>query len=68
VEVLGDGEHQGLVLWNALNFVTPFARNLDRSLDCLCTSIHWQDHVKSKELGSIFGEAGEYIVIEGTTT
>jgi hypothetical protein len=67
MEVLLHGEDQGLILWNTLNLVSPFARNLDGCFDGLGTCVHGKDHVKAKQLGRILGEAGEDIIVEGTT-
>lgn len=67
MEVLLYGEDQSLVLRNALDLVTPLARNLDCCLDCLRSSVHWEDHVKAKELGRVLSEAWEHIVVECPT-
>jgi hypothetical protein len=67
VEVLLDREDQSLVLGDALDFVSPLARNLHCGLNSLSTSVHGQDHVESKQLGGVLGEAWEHIVVEGTT-
>lgn len=40
MEILGDREHQCLVLWYALDLVTPLARHLDCGLYSLSTSVH----------------------------
>lgn len=66
MEVLGHTQDQCLILWYTLRFIAPFPRYLHGSLNRLCASVHWQDHVKSKEIGNEFGKAWEYIVIEGT--
>lgn len=65
MEVVFGTQDYRLILWNALDLVTPLARNLDARLDCLSASIHGQDHVVAKELGDEFGEPGEYIIVEG---
>jgi hypothetical protein len=67
MEVLLDGEDQGLVLWNAFDLVSPLARDLDRRLDRLRARVHGQDHVEAEQLGGILGEAREDIVVEGST-
>jgi hypothetical protein len=67
VEILLYGEDQRLVLLDTLDFVTPLARDLDSCLNGLCTSVHGQDHVEAEQLGGIFGEAREDIVVEGAT-
>jgi hypothetical protein len=64
VEVLRDRENQCLVLRDALDLVSPLTRNLHSSLHCLCAGVHWEDHVKSKQLGCVFGESWEDIVVE----
>ena len=65
MEVFLHREDEGLVLRNALDLVSPLARNLDCRLDGLGARVHGQDHVEAKQLGRILGEAGEDIVVEG---
>jgi hypothetical protein len=67
VEVLSNREYQRLILWDALDLVSPLARNLDGGLHCLSSGIHWQDHVKPKQLGCILGEAWKNIIVECST-
>lgn len=64
VEVLLCGEDPGLVLRNALDLVSPFARNLDSGLHGLSTSVHGQDHLEAQHRSDLLGEAGEDIVVE----
>jgi hypothetical protein len=64
MEVLLNAEHQCLILWNALHFVTPLPRNLDSCLNGFRAGIHWQNHVEAKKLGGELREFREYIVIE----
>jgi hypothetical protein len=67
VEVLLYRENQCLVLRNTLDFVCPFACDLDSRLDRFGTSVHGQDHVEAEQLGGILSEARKYIVVEGAT-
>ena len=67
MEVLRDREDQCLILWNALDFVSPLACNLHGSLHCLCAGVHWEDHVEPKQLGRVLGEPWEDIVVECST-
>jgi hypothetical protein len=48
VEVLLCGEDPGLVLRNALDLVSPLARNLDSGLYSLSTSVHGQNHLETQ--------------------
>lgn len=68
VEVLFYREDQRLVLRDTLDFVSPFARDLDGCLNRLCASVHGKDHVEAEQLGGILGKARKHIVVEGTTT
>lgn len=45
MEVAGDREDDGLVLWDALDEVAPFAREFERRLDRLGTGVHREDHL-----------------------
>src|SRR4051794_2476200 len=65
MEVLLHREDQCLVLWNTLDLVPPLARNLDGRLYGLGARVHGEQHVEAEELGGVFGEAGEDIVVEG---
>jgi hypothetical protein len=67
MEVLLHREDQRLVLRDALDLVTPLARNLDCRLDRFRACVHGQDHVEAEQLGGIFGEAREDIVVESST-
>ena len=66
VEVFGDAQHYCLVLRDAFDFVAPFSGNLHGRLYRLCSRVHGQYHVKTKELGDELGELGEDIVVEGS--
>lgn len=67
MEVLFYRKDQSLILRNALDLVSPLARNLHCGLNGLSTGVHGQDHVESKQLGGVLSEAWEHIVIERTT-
>lgn len=67
MEVLRDREDQCLVLWYALDLVSPLARNLHSSLYCFRASVHGQDHVKTEQLGSVLSESWEDIVVKCST-
>jgi len=67
MEVLLHRKDQCLILRNALDFVTPLARNLNGRLHRLGARVHGKYHVEAEELGGIFGEAGEDIIVEGAT-
>jgi hypothetical protein len=67
VEILFDSEYESLIVWYALDFVAPLARNLHGRLHSLCASIHWEDHVETEHFSSVLGEAGKDIVVEGAT-
>jgi hypothetical protein len=64
MEVLRHREDQSLILRYSLDLVAPLARDLDRSLHRLGSRVHGQDQVEAKQLGGIFGEAWEDIVVE----
>lgn len=67
MEVLFDREDQSLVLRDTLDLVSPLACNLHCGLDRLSSSVHGQNHVESEQLGGVFSEAWEHIVVERTT-
>jgi hypothetical protein len=52
-------------MWYAFRFVSPLPRNLDSSLYCFCSCVHWQHHVESEQLGDECGESRENIIVEG---
>lgn len=66
MEVLFRTEYQGLVMRNALGFVSPLPRDLDSSLYSLSSSVHGQHHVEAKQLCDIFGKSWEHIVVKGS--
>ncbi|KAI6751061.1 hypothetical protein HG530_013975 [Fusarium avenaceum] len=59
-------ESGSLLLGNALDLVCPLAGNLDGSLDGLCTSAHWQNHVVAKDAADLLSPLGKDIVVEGS--
>jgi hypothetical protein len=67
MEVFLDTKHQRLIVWNALDFVTPLPRNLNCCFHRFSTCVHWEHHVKSKHLRDELGEFGEDIVVESST-
>lgn len=67
VEVLLYREDQRLVLRDTLDFVSPFARDLDGRLNRLGASVHGKDHVEAEQLGGILCKAREHIVVESAT-
>ena len=66
VEVFGDTEDDGFVLWDAFRFVAPFPGDLDGGLHGFSAGVHGEDHIEAKEAGYELGEAWEDIVIEGS--
>lgn len=68
VEVFLYREDKSLVLWDALDLVTPFSCNLDSRLYSLSARVHGQDHLKAHHLGDSLGETREDIVVEGAGT
>ena len=64
MEILRGRKDQCLSLWNALDFVCPLPRNLDRRLNSLRTSVHWQDHVISEDRLDLLCPFREHIVVE----
>ena len=53
MEVSCHTKDNGLTLWYTLFLIGPLAGELDSSLDCFGTSVHWQNHVEAKH-GSNF--------------
>lgn len=53
-------------MWNALDFISPFSRDLDSCFHGFCTSVHWEEHVIAKHFGHEFGESREDIVVESS--
>lgn len=68
MEVVLSTQDNGLVLWDALNLVSPLPGDLDTSLHSLRTGVHRQDHVKTKELGDKLRKPGENVIVEGAGT
>jgi hypothetical protein len=64
VKVFLGRKDPGLVLWNALDLVSPLSRNLDGSLDGFGASVHGQHHLEAQHRGDLFGETREHIVVE----
>ena len=68
MEVLLYRKNKSLVLWDALDLVSPFPCNLDSGLYGLSARVHGQDHLKAQHLGDSLGETREDIVVEGAGT
>lgn len=66
VEVFSHTEHHGLALWDALDLVAPFPRDLEGSLDSLGTGVHREHHVEAEIVRHKLGKAREDIVVKGS--
>lgn len=66
MEISLDAEDNRLSFLDTLAHVCPFPCKLDRGLNSLCTSIHWQYHVIPKGRRNLLSKFAEYRVIEGT--
>ena len=62
VEVAGADNDLGLVLRDALDFVAPLARGLDRRFNCLGAGVHREDHVEAGEVVEILAEQRQLLV------
>lgn len=66
MEILRNTDHESLVLWYSLVLVPPLPGNFKGGFDCLCSSIHRQDHVEVEILCDELCESREDIVVEGS--
>lgn len=64
MEVVLRTQHNGLVLGNTLDLVSPLASDLDAGLDGFGAGVHGQHQVKAKEFSDEFGESGKNIIVE----
>ena len=64
MEVVLGAQHNGLVLGNTLDLVSPLASDLDAGLDGFGAGVHGQHQIKAKEFSDKFSESGEDIIVE----
>lgn len=67
MKVLGYTEHKRLIFRYTFDLVTPLPRNLDRSFYSFGTSVHWQEHIESEQLGRILGKSRKHVIVKSST-
>ena len=64
MEVVPTDDNFGLIVWYALDAITPLSHELDRRLDRLGARIHRQRHVEVAELAEQLQEWPHAIVVK----
>lgn len=64
VEIVLNAQHNGFIVGDSLDLVTPLSGNLDTSLDGFSTGVHGQNHVIAKVLSDELCKFGEDIIVE----